>query len=219
MRIPARIPTVDIRIDAPFPNPYHALTDSARIDSRFQGVINHIWKSSQFCHNAGEIDFAYASICDASDCDPTFIYDYSSRQRFGTGPSRPDQFFAVRFRRMAVCPVAYALLSDFSIRGSNHLRCWVFEAREDDNIPWIALDERRLDPSLSGPGMHVLFPVALAARDPQWFREFRVRQTGPSSSGFLSFNLSGFEIHGAVQRDPVLGIAVNDFNNGLGGDE
>jgi hypothetical protein len=108
-----------------------------------------------------------------------------------------------------VSPVSYALLSDFAVRGSNHLRSWVFEAREDENTPWIVLDERRLDESLYGPGKHCLFYVSLMQNDPKWFRQFRVRQTGPSSGGYLSFNLAGFDIHGWVRRDPELGMATD----------
>jgi hypothetical protein len=188
-----------------FPKPDTHVLESGRVDPRFQGIIHHIWRSSGFNHNDAEIEFTYASLGNAGDCHPTGVYDYTAQDRYGTGPSTPGQYFGVRFLRMAVRPCAYALRSQFVARGSNHLHSWVFQARENEYSEWIPLDERRCDPALIGPGAHGLFFVANLENDPGWYREFRVLQTAPSNSGFLSFNLSGFDIHGEVQRDPELG--------------
>jgi hypothetical protein len=174
------------------------------LDRRFQGIIHRIWRSSGLAHNDAEIEFIYASLTNASDCHPTHVYDYTAPTRYGTGPSAPRQYFGVRFLRMAVHPCAYALRSAFTVTGSNHLRSWAFQGRENESSQWITLDERKCVTYLTGPGFHAWFAVAKVAGDRAWYREFRVLQTGPSNSRFLSFNLSGFEIHGTVQHDSDL---------------
>jgi hypothetical protein len=96
---------------------------------------------------------------------------------------------------MRVLPCAYALRSDHYKENTNHLRTFVFQAR-GDGAEWTTLDERVKIPSLVQPGSHFLAFVDTK----EYFNEFRVLQTGPSHSNFLSFNLSGIEIHGLVER-------------------
>jgi hypothetical protein len=71
----------------------------------------------------------------------------------------------------------------------------VFQAK-NDNERWITLDERVRDGALLKPGS---FMIAFVETN-QFFTEFRVLQTGPSHMNYLSFNLSGFEIHGWTER-------------------
>jgi hypothetical protein len=62
--------------------------------------------------------------------------------------------------------------------------------------PWVTLDERMKAADLQKPGAHFIEFVGAEG----FYCEFRILQTGPSSSNYLSFNLSAFEIHGWVKR-------------------
>jgi hypothetical protein len=93
-------------------------------------------------------------------------------------------------------PVAYALRSDHYTSGTNHLKTFAFQGRIGRG-EWQTLDERVQIPDLKKAGSHFL---AFVDTD-QFFSEFRVLQTGPSHSNYLSFNLAAFEIHGDVRRN------------------
>jgi predicted benzoate:H+ symporter BenE len=90
---------------------------SSDLDSCFDGIIAHIFRASGRTHNIGDIAFSYATICAAPDSHPTFVLDYTTQGRYGTAASMFGQFFGVRFARMTILPVAYALGSDHYTSG------------------------------------------------------------------------------------------------------
>jgi hypothetical protein len=196
----SNIEVVDLCIDDGYPVPDFQFLDSGHVDAAFSGIIHHIWVSSGYRYNAGEITFIYKTICQASDCDLSYIFDYTARNRYGTGPSAPDQCFGVGLRRMRVCPVAYALRSDYASTKTNYLKSWAFQGRRSGDSEWVTLDEQRNTSVLCGASCHFVGYV----RTNEWFQAFRVLQTGPSQANFFSFNLTGFEIHGWVHRNPRL---------------
>jgi hypothetical protein len=194
------IAITDIRVDGGFPIPDINQLDSESLDGEFSGIIHHIWVSSGRRYNPGEIAFTYLSLFPHADSDPSYIFDYAARNRYGTGPSQRGQFFGVCFQRMDVCPLAYAIKTDYVDGATNHLRSWAFQARRNTQSDWITLDEHQSTTSLCRMNAHIINYV----HTQDWYRHFRILQTGVSHRGFLSFNLSGFEIHGWVHRDTPL---------------
>jgi hypothetical protein len=187
--------TTDVVVPGPFPEPDLDLLKTHELDICFNGILRYIFLQSGRKWNTGELDFSFLTRCQKIDAHPSFVLDYETEERYGTGPSTANQYFAIKFRRMMILPCAYALRSDHYKEGTNRLRTFVFQARQDGR-DWTTLDERVKIPSLTQPGSHFL---AFVDTD-EYFSEFRVLQTGPSHSNFLSFNLSGMEIHGLVER-------------------
>lgn len=159
----------------------------------FSGILNQIYRASDKKYNISEIIFSYKTIC-RRDVDPEYVLDYEKNSRYGTGPSCEDQFFCVYFKRIKVMPVAYAFISDFYNRLTNHLISWAFQGQNAEG-EWVTLDESHAEDSLKEPGSLFLGHV----RADQFYTNFRILQTGPSHSGFFSFNLTAFEIHVLVQ--------------------
>jgi hypothetical protein len=196
------IATTDVVVPGPFPEPDLDRLKTKDLDACFDGIVRCIFLQSGRMWNTGEVEFSFLTRRQNADSHPSFVFDYETKKRYGTGPSTVGQFFAIRFCRMRVLPCAYALRSDHYGEGTNHLRTFVFQARLD-GAEWTTLDERVKIGSLIPPGSHFL---AFVDTD-QYFNEFRILQTGPSHSNFLSFNLSGMEIHGLVERTCGVGGA------------
>jgi hypothetical protein len=191
---PKAFQTIVASYDGPYPrpNPDHLLTMASNLQACFDGILHTIWINSDKKYNVREIEFKHKTLCPSEDSHPTFVLDYEDRRRYGTGPSTSGQYFGVEFRRIRVRPVAYALRTDLNPDGTNHLRSWVFQGKNANEKNWTTLDERLKDGSLMKAGAFVIGFVETR----KYFTEFRVMQTGPSHMNSLSFNLSGFEIHG-----------------------
>lgn len=67
-----------------------------------------------------------------------------------------------------------------------------------DGVAWLVLLAHDKDTSLQAPGTTATWPVE-APPDPQGWRHFRVRMTGPNSGNTHILSLSGWEIYGAVR--------------------
>jgi hypothetical protein len=183
----------------PDPDPLHLCESVTDVRVCFDGILRRIWMNSGQKYNIAEMTLTYQTSINNDNSNPAFVFNYETPLRYSTGPSMRGQFFGVRFQRIRVLPLAYALRSDFASKRTNNLRSWVFQARGQNNTSddsWVTLDEQARVSNLSQPKAHIL---AFVETD-SFFREFRVLQTGPSHSNFLSFNLSGFEIHGYVQQ-------------------
>jgi hypothetical protein len=198
-----RTSTINCPVNDGYPQPDGIYSGNGELDACFHGILRHIFVSSDCRYNTGEIQLSAKTQCSAkNDADVAYVLDYKTEQRYGTGPSTVDQFLGVKFHRMVVRPVAYAIRSDWCQNGTNRLRSWAFQARiaSGKDIPeresWLTLDESLRSEELLKPGAHFLGFVTTE----NYYSEFRILQTGPSESNFLSFNLSAFEIHGCVRR-------------------
>lgn len=181
---------------ADFPIPSLEKLMTRTVEACFDGILRYIWLCSGRLYNLGEIVIFYKTIAQRTDSDPAHILDYESESRYGTGPSVHDQFIGVRFMRIEVLPIAYAIRSDFCDKKTHHLCSFAFQGRESSNSQWVTLDEQRWINNLVPAKSHFLGFVDTD----QYFREFRILQTGPSHSNFLSFNISALEIHGFIRE-------------------
>jgi hypothetical protein len=199
---PAKRPDALPEINSPYNGPYpipdaeKLCSMSSNLKSCFEGILRTIWIHSDKKYNTAEIKLNFKTLCPSEDSHWTFVLDYNDKRRYGTGPSVSGQFFGVKFHRISVLPVAYALRSDFYADHTNHLRSWVFQGRNKEDEAWTTLDERVKEGGLVKAGSFLLSFVETQ----QFFTEFRVLQTGPSHTNYLSFNLAGFEIHGRTKR-------------------
>ena len=166
------------------------------LDACFNGILRHIWCASGEVYNTEEISIFYRTRSQRPDTDPGYILDYTSDSRYGTGPSLKGQFIGVTFHRIEVLPVAYAIRSDFMDKNTHHLRSFAFQARASPSSAWITLDEQVKINDLIPAKSHFLGFVDTD----EYFCEFRILQTGPSHTNYLSFNIAGLEIHGLVRR-------------------
>jgi hypothetical protein len=195
---PKAYETVHVPYNGPYPepNPQVLCSQGSDLHTCFDGILRTIWINCDKKYNAAEIEFKYKTLCPSEDSDPTFVLDYEDHRRYGTGPSMAGQYFAVQFLRIRVLPIAYSLRTDLNPDGTNHLRSWVFQAKNTNEKTWTTLDERVKEGCLTKPGGFVL----LFVHTKKDFNEFRVLQIGPSHMNYLSFNLAGFEIHGRTRR-------------------
>jgi hypothetical protein len=182
--------------DYPPPDPEHLCLNASDLQTCFEGILRTIWLSSDKKYNTSEIELKCKTVCRADDTDATFVLDNENQLRYGTGPSMAGQYLAVRFRRIRVLPIAYALRSQHNPDSMNQLRSWAFQAKNAGEDTWTTLDERFKEERLKKPGSFIIAFVETK----QYFTEFRVLQTGPSHTNYLSFNLGAFEIHGWTKR-------------------
>jgi hypothetical protein len=161
----------------------------------FDGILRRIWVNSDRKYNVAEIQLTCGTSILRKDSHPTWVLDYEDGHCYSTSLAGTEQYFGVAFRRIWVCPVAYALRSD-SGESVHRLRSWVFQGRATDAGGWVTLDERRKDRALEKSGSFMIAQVETG----EWFREFRVLQTGPGQGNRFAFMLAGFEIHGYVER-------------------
>mmetsp|Transcript_4271 Transcript_4271/g.15743 ORF Transcript_4271/g.15743 Transcript_4271/m.15743 type:complete len:509 (-) Transcript_4271:75-1601(-) len=102
--------------------------------------------------------------------------------QFDLGPTR------------TVLPSRYTLRHG-SKQNTNVLRSWILEA-SNDGRDWTLLKAHKNDETLHGTGFATAsWPIEDAD---QAFRHFRVRQTGPNSTGDDYLVLSGFELYGTL---------------------
>jgi hypothetical protein len=188
-------PTVHLAVNDGYPEPDLDRLSDGSLHACFSGILRHIFMRTGKQYNTTELQLSWKTQSASPDANPAFALDYETQERYGTGPSTSDQFFAVRFRQMTVLPVAYAIRSDHFPQPTNRLRSWAFQAREPNGM-WITLDEHEQAQELMKPGSYLL---AFVETD-TYFTEFRILQTGPSRAHFLSFNICGIEIHGFIKR-------------------
>jgi hypothetical protein len=163
---------------------------TSNLQACFDGILRTIWINSERKYNSAEIEFTSKTATD--DAHPSFVLDYEDPRGYRTELNARDQYLGVQFRRVSVCPVAYAIRTAITPASTNHLRSWVFQAKNTNEGTWTTLDERMNEETLSRPGA---FTIAFVEAR-RYFTEFRVLQTAPSHANDLSFTLAAFEIHG-----------------------
>ncbi|KAJ4461400.1 putative E3 ubiquitin-protein ligase HECTD1 [Paratrimastix pyriformis] len=108
----------------------------------------------------------------------------------------PGGWLAVELRGIGVMPTHYTLRHGWDQR-LYMLRHWCFEGSQDGAC-WTVLRAHVSDGSLQGPyGTHTW-----SLRCAHFYRHFRVRATGPNSSGFHEISLAGLELYGLVALWP-----------------
>ena len=124
---------------------------------------------------------------------------------------RPTRY-AIRHGDVDDLRMAYAvgLIADGSPYAVGCLRNWELQARSSPAEPWQTLRVHREDDTLSkqytgGEGERPQYATASWDLEPKggpgdFYRHFRVLQTGPNSRGGYQLCISGFELWGAVRH-------------------
>jgi hypothetical protein len=185
--------TTDTPVDDGYPVPDEGQLSSDDLVPLFNGILRHIFIRSERKYNQAEIEVIYKTRALTSDA--ASILDYESKDGYQCKGSSVEQYIGVKFLRMQVWPVAYAIRAVRS-KSKDYLVSWVFQARQAHG-PWVTLSEQMQRDNLAEPGSH--FREWITAD--HWGQEFRVMQTYPTRAGTLSFGLSGFEIHGFIKRN------------------
>ncbi|OHT10479.1 hypothetical protein TRFO_20232 [Tritrichomonas foetus] len=169
--------------------------DPSSMEDSFQGILNYIHICSETKFNVEEIAFDYTETKSNQTSDPTAIFSYNDKTRkFQTGTSKYP-YFSIRFKRIRVRPVAYAIRSNVISDGSPHLQTFVFQGFDVDKQKWVLLDERVNSNDLIPDGHFALYNLY----SEKYFQDFRILQTGRAHNSMMAFALAGFEIHGDVQ--------------------
>ena len=114
------------------------------------------------------------------------------------GVKDSDNWFSIDFKTVSIKPSNYTLRHITGPNNKNHLRNWVLEGSNDGNN-WECLSEHKDDESLNENDATFTWKMEHNNID-TFYQYFRLRMTGPDSSGQWYLCCSGFEIYGQIKR-------------------
>ncbi len=191
LRTPVLLPAA-VKLAVP-PSTLSKVGDFASTGFVFQLGTDGGTRSFENPADRGMASVIASSVAPTSAEPPSVILGSDGARGFETR-SGPDAWVLVDFLDKRVKPTRYALRHRSGTTG-NALRSWVLEA-SNDGAYWTTLRVHEDDTTLGGERRTASWPIDRTYHDSA-FRMFRVRQTGPSSSGSAVLALSGFEVYGA----------------------
>jgi hypothetical protein len=103
--------------------------------------------------------------------------------------------FVIDFKKVLIMPTKYSIRHTDS-RDTECLRNWKLEASKD-NVNWVLLKEHKDDQTINGKSSTGSWDII----DPkkEFYRYFKVEQTGQNSANSTYMNLAGMEFYGFVK--------------------
>jgi hypothetical protein len=104
------------------------------------------------------------------------------------------QWVAINFRTMRVTVTHYSILTRGDHYHHHGPKSWAFEL-SNDGLNWRVVDQRNNDELLNGKGLWASYLIAR----PDESHFIRIRQLGPSHTGYPFLVIAALELFGAIQ--------------------
>jgi hypothetical protein len=169
--------------------------------SLFSGLIHHLCDECHGnVHERGVVNITCSSRS-RNECWQVVNYDWNDY--FYTTNS-PKSWIQFDFKDRLVCLTHYALKSDGDFR--DHLLEWTISGSNDENS-WTIVDHQKTQ-ALNGEYITKLFECVDKSSVSQFYRYFRLTQTGKNSSGSDYLQLSNIEFFGSIVKSISGGFKI-----------
>lgn len=190
----------------------------------FHGILFYIFYNSQGKFNVNELEFHFscANLMDnhlIQRLNPipkiTNLFDFDDLAKEFKSVSMKNPFFGIKFLRIKINPIAYAVRIGVSGNAGYNFSSFQFMGFNDNTQKWEILDERLNVNDLLKSNYFMLY-FTKSTKD--YFTAFKIIQIDTGSFGFWGFSIKNFEIHGYVQYLPFENVEIfeeneNNFEN------
>jgi hypothetical protein len=181
-------------------NPPSESNASSVSTSLFSGLIHHLCSECDGnVHERGVVNITCSSR-ERSQCWQVVNYEWNDY--FYTQNS-PNSWIQFDFKDRLVCLTHYALKSDGHY---GHLVEWTVSGSKDGNS-WTIVDYQKTQ-ALNGRLLTKLFECGDKSSDSEFYRYFRLTQTGKNSSGTDYLLLSNIEFFGSIVKSTGCGFII-----------
>lgn len=174
----------------------------------FHGILFYIFYNSEGLLNLDELEFHFSGANmlhyllhpeKNKMADITSLYDFDDLQKEFKTFSLKNAFFGVKFQRIKINPIAYAIrLGESGNQGFN-FTSFTFTGLNVATGKWEILHEQCNTNDLIRGNLFMLY---FTKNTDQYYTAFKIQQTDTGSHDFWGISIKNFEIHGYVQYLP-----------------
>ena len=169
----------------------------------FHGILFYIFYNSEgkFNVNELEIHFSGANIIQYLNQQQfkipkiTNLYDFNDITKEFKSSSIKDAFFGIKFLRIKINPIAYAVRIGNSGNAGYNFTSHKFMGLNEKTNEWEILDERCNSNDLIATNSFMLYYTKSTN---EYYTAFKIQQTDTGNRDFWGYSIKNFEIHGYV---------------------